>query len=275
MTDREPPTPRPDRLGAISGLAEPNRRALYEHVAATGGWVSRDQAADAVGLERGTTAHHLDRLAADGLLEVDYQRLSGRQGPGAGRPAKVYRRSSGQIEVSLPPRDYELAGQLLARAADKSRTENVDISSALDDVARAEGHHFAEQIRARLHETNERAAASRRRAVLDQLEDHGFEPRSEDDGTVVLKNCPFHQLAQQHRELICGMNHSLLDEAIENVGQTGLHAKLEPEDGLCCVKLRTRDTSPESAAPDEGGDAACWAHLFDDADPSQPKQRDP
>jgi len=138
MTDREPPT-QPDRLGAIGALSEPTRRALYEHVAATGDWVSRDQAADAVGLERGTAAHHLDRLAADGLLDVDYQRLSGRRGPGAGRPAKLYRRSRRQFEVSLPPRDYELAGHLLARAADKSRSESVDITSALDDVARAEG----------------------------------------------------------------------------------------------------------------------------------------
>jgi predicted ArsR family transcriptional regulator len=270
MTNREPSTPQPDRLGAISGLAEPHRRALYEHIAATGDWVSRDQAADAVGLERGTTAHHLDRLAADGLLEIDYQRLSGRQGPGAGRPAKVYRRSGRQIDVSLPPRDYELAGQLLARAADRSRAENVDITSALGDVARAEGQRLAEQIRARLRDADGRRTASRRRAVLDLLEHHGFEPRSDDDGTVVLKNCPFHELAQQHRDLICSMNHCLLDEAVTNVGRTGLHAKLEPEDGLCCVKLE-----PGSVGPDEGGDSACWAHLFDDdTEPSQRDDRD-
>ena len=96
MTDREPPTPL-DRLGAISALSEPTRRAVYEHVAAAGSWVSRDQAADAVGLERATAAHHLDRLAADGLLDVDYQRISGRRGPGAGRPAKLYRRSHRQF----------------------------------------------------------------------------------------------------------------------------------------------------------------------------------
>ena len=236
MDDREPPTP--DRLGAISALSEPTRRALYEHVAATGDWVSRDQAADAVGLERGTAAHHLDRLAAEGLLDVDYQRLSGRRGPGAGRPAKLYRRSHRQFEVSLPPRDYELAGHLLARAADKSRSESVDITSALDDVARAEGRRLAEEVRARLLRAQEGPAASRRRVVLDVLGHHGFEPRADDDGTVVLKNCPFHQLAQQHRALICGMNHCLLDAAIESVGQTGLVARLEFEAGLCCVKLR-------------------------------------
>jgi predicted ArsR family transcriptional regulator len=237
MTDREPPTPL-DRLGAISALSEPTRRAVYEHVAAAGSWVSRDQAADAVGLERATAAHHLDRLAADGLLDVDYQRISGRRGPGAGRPAKLYRRSRRQFEVSLPPRDYELAGHLLARAADRSRSENVDITSALDDVARAEGRRLAEEVRARLPSAGGRPAASPRSVVLEVLAHHGFEPRAHDDGTVVLQNCPFHQLAQQHRELICGMNHCLLDAAIENVGETGLVARLEPEADLCCVKLR-------------------------------------
>jgi predicted ArsR family transcriptional regulator len=237
MTDQEPPTERADRLGAISALAEPNRRALYEHVVATGDWVSRDQAADAVGLERGTAAHHLDRLAADGLLEVDYQRLSGRRGPGAGRPAKLYRRSRREFEVSLPPRDYELAGELLARAADRARTDRVDITSALDDVAQAEGRRLAEEIRAQLRGAGGRRTASRRRVVLDMLAVHGYEPRTADDGTVVLQNCPFHQLAQQHRELICGMNLCLLDAAIDNVGETGLDARLEPDEGHCCVKL--------------------------------------
>src|SRR3989442_5503090 len=90
-----------DRLAAVTSLSEPERRSLYEHVAAAGDWVSRDDAADAVGIERGTAAHHLDRLAADGLLEVEYRRLSGRQGPGAGRPAKLYRRARRDFEVAL------------------------------------------------------------------------------------------------------------------------------------------------------------------------------
>ena len=110
-----------------------------------GDWVARDTAADAVGLERGTAAHHLDRLAADGLLDVDYQRRSGRRGPGAGRPAKLYRRARRDIDVSLPPRAYELAGRLLAEAADTSRVEGIDITSALDAAARAEGRRLADE----------------------------------------------------------------------------------------------------------------------------------
>jgi predicted ArsR family transcriptional regulator len=224
-----------DAVGAVASLGEPTRRALYEYVVDAGDWVARDTAADAVGLERGTAAHHLDRLAADGLLDVDYQRRSGRRGPGAGRPAKLYRRARRDIDVSLPPRAYELAGRLLAEAADTSRVEGIDITSALDATARAEGRRLAEELRTRVPASAR--ADARRRVVLDALAERGFEPHAAGDDTVVLGNCPFHNLAREHTDLICGMNLCLLDAAIDGVGDTGLDARLEPEEGFCCVKL--------------------------------------
>lgn len=232
--------PNPDGIDAISALGEPSRRALYDHIVSDGGWVSRDQAAEAVGLERGTAAHHLDRLAADGLLDVDYQRLTGREGPGAGRPAKLYRRTRHQIGVSLPPRDYELAGQMLAAAADRARSEGTPITTALDEEAASQGRRLAETIQSRLRGTKARRASTRRHAVVDVLEEHGFEPITANDGSIVLRNCPFHQLAQEHTELVCGMNLCMLTTVVDEVGRTGLSAHLEPEEGLCCVKFHAR-----------------------------------
>jgi predicted ArsR family transcriptional regulator len=239
MSQKASDAGRPDRLAAISALGEPTRRALYEHIVAVGEWVSRDQAADAVGVERGTAAHHLDRLAADGLLEVDYQRLSGRQGPGAGRPAKLYRRARRDFDVALPPRDYVLAGRLLAEAVDRSRTNGIDIAEAVKEVATDEGRRLGNEIDARLRSTRARRPERRRVAVLRALEAQGFEPHRNADGTVVLRNCPFHQLAQQHTDLICGMNLCLLKAAVDNVDDSGLEARLQPEDGLCCVQLHS------------------------------------
>jgi predicted ArsR family transcriptional regulator len=77
--------------------------------------VSRDEAAAGVGVPRHRAKFHLDKLVGDGLLEAEYRRRSGRRGPGAGRPAKLYR-ASGELAVMLPGRRYELAGQLMARA---------------------------------------------------------------------------------------------------------------------------------------------------------------
>jgi predicted ArsR family transcriptional regulator len=230
-----PPPTAVDGLDAIASLGEPTRRAVYDFVVAANTWVSRDRAAEATGLERATAAHHLDRLATDGLLEVDYRRLSGRRGPGAGRPSKVYRRSPVEVAVSLPRRDYELAGRVLAAAIELTRADEVDITDAVEQAARSEGRRLGEVVRSHLPAGRSRGAA-RRAAAIAVLAAQGFEPR-DDHGVVVLQNCPFHHLAQQHRELICAMNHCLVGTALEAAEGTGLEARLEPEEGQCCVRL--------------------------------------
>lgn len=227
-------------LAAIAALGDPSRRALYDFIVAAGRWVSREEAAEAVGLERGTATHHLERLADDGLLDVEYRRLSGRRGPGAGRPAKLYRRAQRQFDVTLPPRDYERAGRLLAAAADQARTEHVDIGTALDDVCRAEGTAIAARIRAAMQRSSARSRTARVQAVSETLDEFGYETARRDDGTIVLRNCPFHELAQRHTELVCGMNHCLVSSALDAASIAGLHAVLDPEPGLCCVKLQPR-----------------------------------
>src|SRR5215212_1797080 len=104
------------QVSAVAALAEPTRRRLYDHVVRSPHPVSRDDVAAALGVPRATTAFHLDRLVADGLLDVHFERRSGRTGPGAGRPAKLYRRADTAVSVSLPERRYDLAGELLAAA---------------------------------------------------------------------------------------------------------------------------------------------------------------
>lgn len=222
-------------LDALGVLAEPNRRALYEFVVEAGAWVSRDQAADATGLQRGIAAHHLDRLAQEGLLEVEYRRLSGRSGPGAGRPAKVYRRAPGEIGVSLPPRDYELAGRLLARAAEQSRRDGVPIGAAIEQAARDEGRTMGADVRRTL---GGRAGARAKRArLVEVLRRRGYEPETLPGGVTVLRNCPFHQLAQSHTELVCGMNLAVAEGLLAELDGTGLRAVLAPEAGYCCVRF--------------------------------------
>ena len=101
--------------------------------------VTRDQAAEAVGVARHKAKFHLDRLEAEGLLEADYVRLTGRTGPGAGRPAKRYRRGRSEFAVTLPARDYELAGHIMAEAISESARTGTPILDALNDAAAAHG----------------------------------------------------------------------------------------------------------------------------------------
>jgi DNA-binding transcriptional ArsR family regulator len=124
----------------IGALVDPVRRRLYEFVCAQPGLVSRDQAADAIGIPHHQAKFHLDRLTAEGLLESDYARLTGRSGPGAGRTSKLYRRAPRDIAVSLPQREYELAGRLMATAIARSAGTGEPVAEILNRVAREYGH---------------------------------------------------------------------------------------------------------------------------------------
>ena len=108
-----------DRVSGLASLAEPVRLELYRYVAGHADAVGRDQAAEGVGVPRHTAKFHLDKLVDEGLLEVEFRRLTGRDGPGAGRPAKLYRRSGREVSVTVPDREYELAGQLMAAAINR------------------------------------------------------------------------------------------------------------------------------------------------------------
>jgi predicted ArsR family transcriptional regulator len=217
------------RVSAVAALDEPTRRRLYDHVVRRSGPVSRDDAAAELGLARTTAAFHLDRLVEEGLLDVVFERRTGRTGPGAGRPAKLYRRSVGEVAVSLPERHYALAGQLLAAALEEADRSGDSPRTALGRRAYAVGYDIARAARA----TND---ADPRAVTVAVLEDHGYEPRAEGPA-VALVNCPFHVLAQDHTELVCGMNLRLLDGVLDGVGATGLSAHLRPATGHCCVRL--------------------------------------
>lgn len=217
------------QIAGIATLDEPARRSLYFYVAGQGREVSREEAANAVGVSRSLAGFHLDRLAEEGLLEISFRRLSGRAGPGAGRPAKLYRRSARQVEVTLPQRSYELAARILATAVDAS-----DSAPALRRSARDAGERIGAEARARAGggAGRERLLAS----TLATLAAHGFEPERAGDG-VRLRNCPFHGLVGEHKELVCGMNLALIEGVIAGLALPAAAAVLDPRPGLCCVRL--------------------------------------
>jgi predicted ArsR family transcriptional regulator len=230
------------QVAAVAALDEPTRRRLYDYVARQPTAVSRDQAAEALALPRTTAAFHLDRLAGQGLLDVARERLTGRSGPGAGRPAKLYRRSSRDVTVSLPERRYDLAGQLLAAALEDAEGSGASPRAVLDRRAYEFGAALADEART----AESRAADGRtdsgdaRAAALRVLENHGYEPLPDGTGMALL-NCPFHLLARQHTELVCGMNLRMLAGMLDGLSPTGWAAHLTPTPGHCCVRLDPED----------------------------------
>ena len=226
-----------DRVAGLAALADPIRRELYLFVAAQPESVSRDRAADGVAVPRHTAKFHLDKLVEQGLLDIEFQRLSGRRGPGAGRPTKLYRRSGRELSVTLPARRYDLAGQLLASAIDDSTRTGTPVLDTLHTAAAECGRTLGDQAR---HDLGPRPGPERQvAAVCAVLTAHGYEPRRE-GAIITLANCPFDALARDHTELVCGMNLALLGAVADRVGDGTLTARLDPADDRCCVVLDTR-----------------------------------
>ena len=161
---------------------------------------------------RTLAAFHLDKLVAAGLLEASYARRTGRTGPGAGRPAKLYRRAESERAVSVPPRRYLSAAELLAEAVERAGADE-----ALYLVANKRG----------------RAEAVPGADPVEALADRGYEPTT-DAATIRLRNCPFHVLADDFPPLVCGMNLALITGLVDG---TGWEARLDPTPGHCCVAL--------------------------------------
>jgi predicted ArsR family transcriptional regulator len=201
-------------LGAIGALADPTRRRLYEFVVTSARAVGRDEAADTMGIPRQTAAYHLDRLAEEGLVEVEFMRRSGRSGPGAGRPAKLYRRSARDHEASVPPRRYALAARILLEAASAGGIDVSKLSEAAHRVGRELGGKGVERV----------------------LGETGYEP-VEEGGEMRFRNCPFHALREQDQTLVCRLNLSLVEGILEGASD-GRSAHLEPSDSYCCVRIR-------------------------------------
>lgn len=212
----------------MSALADPVRRALFDHVRGRHRPVTRDEAAEACGVSRSLAAFHLDKLADLGLLHASFQ-ASAEKPRGRGRTPKVYTAGT-EIELLIPARRYELMASILAAAV---ADHPGDALNAAQRLAYARGEQIGRRLTRPHADVLTRAAT-----VLDEL---GFEPATDDSGRVVLRNCPFHVLATERTELVCGLNHALVEGILD-----GLHtdasdpevaARMVPRPDACCVEL--------------------------------------
>ncbi len=189
-------------------------------------------------MARSVAAFHLEKMVEAGILETRFERLSGRSGPGAGRPSKLYRPNGAEVWASVPDRHYDLAGSLLASAVAESTTSGVAVGECLRSVAYSAGS----EVAGRSPDTG--VTGSQR--LLDLLNGQGYEPvviegeRPDENACteIALANCPFHRLVEDHRELVCDMNLSYLSGVVEGLDSPdAVTARLQPEPGYCCVRI--------------------------------------
>ncbi|MGO4803602.1 helix-turn-helix transcriptional regulator [Arthrobacter sp. 2MCAF15] len=239
-----------NRLTAVASLGDETRRRLFDFVASAAGAVGRDDAAKAVGLARSTASFHLDRLVKDGLLAVEFRKLGGREGPGSGRPAKLYRAAVDEVAASVPDRHYDLAAELLVSAIEAAGSDGGSARDALLRAARAKGESAGEEAaRATGGGAAPEAAGPQGGATpfADFLVGQGYCPADDGAGGLVLLNCPFHRLAAGHADVVCAMNGAFLGGATAALGiDPGRVEALAIEDlrkqggaqpGQCCARI--------------------------------------
>lgn len=215
-------------MNALKVLDEPTRRRLYLFVRSAAHPVTRDEGAAHAGISRKLAAFHLDRLLDAGLLVAGFRDA---EGPRRGRAPKTYEPSGAALDVSIPPRHYDLAGELLATAIDSCGVDERPGHAALR-VAFERGRDIGRAAR-----PSSPKALARVAREIELLEEQGYEPVRDGD-RVVLRSCPFDAVARAAPELICGMNRALLAGALEGIGDASTEAVLEPVAGRCCVELR-------------------------------------
>jgi predicted ArsR family transcriptional regulator len=223
-----------ERIASFSSLADPTRRRLYLYAISRPEGAGRDEAAEATGISRGLAAFHLDRLINDGLLVADYRRLTGRTGPGAGRPAKIYRRSARELSFSVPQRNHALLARLFAQAM-TSTTSDTPLNALLA---------AANELGVSLGNEARKAAGARagRERLLEAaagvLQENGFEPRTVGSDCLVLGNCPFSPLAREYTDLVCQANLALMQGLASGLRIKGVEAVLELQPDRCCVAFQ-------------------------------------
>ena len=218
---------RVDQAAAVAALRDPTRRALFDAVARSDTPVSIDEVVRLTATPKSTAALHLDRLVELGVLAAGFERRSGRTGPGAGRPAKVYLAVGTEIAASIPARDYELMGEVFAGALETAETTG-SVADAVRDAAAAHGERL-------IREHGDLGSA---------LTAVGYEPATDDDGVMSLTNCPFHRLASGHTPLVCRANLALVGAMVADDNER--EAVLAPAPGRCCVQLVPSTSGPSS-----------------------------
>lgn len=216
------------RVVAVASLGDEKRRQLFQLVASSDGAVGRDDAADALGLPRSTASFHLDKLVQDGLLAVEFHKATGKTGPGSGRPAKMYRPAESEVSASVPDRNYDLAGELLAAAIEHSTATGDAVGDSLRMTSYRKGQELA-------------AGAE---GLTEFMAGEGYDPRPDGDGGLVLANCPFHRLSDGHPDVVCAMNGSFLRGAAAACGEPEERIAPNSVQGQCCARITARITPP-------------------------------
>jgi predicted ArsR family transcriptional regulator len=234
----------------LDGIGDRDLRTALLYVRGSPEPVSADDAAVALGLHRSVARGRLERLLRAGLLEAGFARRSGRTGPGAGRPAKLYSPAPEAEALEFPPRRL---GELTARLLDEVPADRREQS------LREAGEDFGRELaRAAglLPSAGVRDGLERICAAVRSLGFHAALDRVAGETAVInTPTCPLRPLVAKRPEAAVidrGMWAGLVESGIRGVQAESVecetHSCLDGEES-CAVVIRLRHPASRAEPP--------------------------
>src|SRR5690348_13999722 len=203
----------PDRLATA---ADPDLRRALVAARRASGPVTADDVGAELGVHRNVARARLDRLAEAGLLTVTRERRTGRTGPGAGRPAKVYAVAPELEQLEFPSRGY---ASLVALLLDELPAD------ARPEALRRVGERFGRHLAARSGVRASRDAGEGLQRVCETVAELGFQAAVEeagaDGGTIATPTCPLRPIVMTHPGAAAvdeGMWAGLVEASVAGIG---------------------------------------------------------
>jgi predicted ArsR family transcriptional regulator len=180
-------------MDELEAVGDPDVRAAFLFARSSDRAVTADDLAASAGIHRNVARARLERLAAAGLLEVGYERRTGRTGPGSGRPAKTYAVVPELNAIQFPDRHYEgLLGLIIDALPERGRTRRLRETGAAfaDELADEVGLEAAPTLGDGVEAV---CAAMRKLGYQVSVEDVG-----EERAVIATPTCPLRPLVRRH-----------------------------------------------------------------------------
>lgn len=206
-----------------------SRAHVLDVLRATPQAVGVREIAKQTGLHSNTARFHLGTLVEEGLAE---RSTEGRGRPG--RPRIVYR----AVASSRAPggrRSYQLLAQMLTGLITEALPQP---ARAAVNAGEAWGRYLADTPSPAQHLDTDEAI----RRLIRVLTDVGFAPgpvQDRPDQVVPLRHCPFRELVDEHRDVVCSLHLGLMRGALKEVRAPLGVDRLDPfvEPSLCLAHL--------------------------------------
>jgi predicted ArsR family transcriptional regulator len=238
-------------LDRLAAAGDPQLRRFLEYARRRRDPFTAAEAAVELSVHRNVARSRLDRLSDAGFLTVTFERPGGRGGPGAGRPAKIYRVAPDLEGIEFPDRRLaELITLLIEKIPARSRPR----------ALREAGEDFGRKLAAAAGLKPSQNVRSGLDRVCDALGFLGFQASvvSVDGGHAELASptCPLRPLVVKCPDLT-GIDHGMwagiVERGVHGLAAEGIRCetpRCESSDSACQILLSFggRATKPSGAA---------------------------